>query len=265
MFMQSRADSLYILEENEDSSEFMEMLFLPAVFSIGDSWVMIELDTSWFDVPYTYIYSMVVTNRAQALEDVVVPAGTFESSLKLDMVGENSYIVISGSDTIHAESGTTFVNTMWFGEDIGPVKSYEIDYEDDTIGTVSVLLSYDLSGIDEIQQELPGKIELSTYPNPFNSVVNIRVQGVEGSRVRVEVFDINGKRVQGVEGSRIQGGTPGAEHRTQITEFIWTPDESLGSGVYLVRARFDPSTGSGHRGLSDRGNETVTKRVVYLK
>jgi hypothetical protein len=34
-------------------------------------------------------------------------------------------------------------------------------------------------------------------------------------------------------------------------EFIWTPNKSLGSGVYLVRARFD--------------EQTATKRVVYLK
>jgi len=40
-------------------------------------------------------------------------------------------------------------------------------------------------------------------------------------------------------------------------QVIWQPGESLGSGIYLVRAHFDR--------LSDRGDESVTKRVVYLK
>ena len=39
-------------------------------------------------------------------------------------------------------------------------------------------------------------------------------------------------------------------------EYIWQPEKSLGSGVYLVRARFDK--------LSDR-EEQITKRIVYLK
>jgi hypothetical protein len=34
-------------------------------------------------------------------------------------------------------------------------------------------------------------------------------------------------------------------------EFTWTPEKSIGSGVYLVRARF--------------GDRETTKRVVYLK
>jgi hypothetical protein len=34
-------------------------------------------------------------------------------------------------------------------------------------------------------------------------------------------------------------------------EFTWQPEKSVGSGVYLVRARI--------------GGESVTKRVVYLK
>ncbi len=48
-------------------------------------------------------------------------------------------------------------------------------------------------------------------------------------------------------------------------KFVWTPAPSIPSGVYLVRVRFDPSTGSGHRRLTDRSTESVTKRIVYLK
>jgi len=51
----------------------------------------------------------------------------------------------------------------------------------------------------------------------------------------------------------------GRAHRPSPTHnvAVWRPDESLGSGVYLIRARFDR--------LSDQGEESVTKRLVYLK
>ncbi|MGC9315455.1 MAG: hypothetical protein ACP5G4_07480, partial [bacterium] len=48
--------------------------------------------------------------------------------------------------------------------------------------------------------------------------------------------------------------------------YVWQPDESLPSGVYLVRARFGsaqrPDDG---RGDLDPTEKTATKRVVYLK
>ena len=47
------------------------------------------------------------------------------------------------------------------------------------------------------------------------------------------------------------------DHKGHPYEFIWMPDKSIASGVYLVRARFDK--------LTDRGEESVTKRIVYLK
>ncbi len=55
------------------------------------------------------------------------------------------------------------------------------------------------------------------------------------------------------------GGTklPSAGSGSELREFVWSPDESIGSGVYLVRARFDR--------LTDRGEKDISKRVVYLK
>ncbi len=97
---------------------------------------------------------------------------------------------------------------------------------------------------------LPETSDIQAYPNPFNSAVTISVgEGLRPSRV--EIFDINGKRVRGFEGSRVRGGTPNAEHRAPINEFVWRPDESIGSGVYLIRA------------VGDEGY--YLKRVVYLK
>jgi len=102
----------------------------------------------------------------------------------------------------------------------------------------------------------PLDIALSAHPNPFNSAVTIAIDGVgDGSPVPfdVEIYDVNGRMVE--------GGTVGAycirpfDGSTRLTptiqEYIWSPHESLPSGVYLVRARID--------------RNVVEKRVIYLK
>jgi len=135
-----------------------------------------------------------------------------------------------------------------------------------------------VGGIGE-RSDLPGEVGIIAYPNPFNSAVGIRVLGF-GSRVSgIEIFDINGRMVWG-KGAR-DLGLGSSPHTTQplgsgegsspyalypnpsvasgsVREFIWQPDESLGSGIYLARARFDK--------LTDQDEDKlVTKRIVYLK
>ncbi len=129
-------------------------------------------------------------------------------------------------------------DTILFISESSPFCSLAIFVDFDTINAIG-------------ESALPTDLSLSAYPNPFNSAVKIRVRGIEGSRVRVEIFDINGKRVRGFKGSRVRGVTPNADNRAPITEFVWQPDKSIGSGIYLVRAKV--------------GDETTIKRIVYLK
>jgi len=125
--------------------------------------------------------------------------------------------------------------------------------------------------IEEIQT--PHCISLSAYPNPFNSAVTISFDGVgAGSPVpiRAEIYDLAGRKISDAEPVEAGAGMVTKDNSTgsvsataSLTcgdlKFIWRPDPSLPSGVYLVRARFGqggPSTGSG---------SVVSKRVVYLK
>ena len=91
---------------------------------------------------------------------------------------------------------------------------------------------------------------ISAYPNPFNSAINIAIRGVGASDARsgqvgIEIFDISGRLVADLHGTNC--GSP----QFVPTPRIWRPEKSLGSGIYLVRARI--------------GNSEITKRVVYLK
>ncbi len=156
------------------------------------------------------------------------------------------------------------------------------DYAVDTITIESV-------GIEEWTVNKPQTFEISTYPNPFNSAVTIAIDTpvADGSPVpvSVEIYDVNGRRVEAVTEPdfmtprvevpvggeatvgrlakdtstlrQAQGTANSVSVFAPLTKggqggyYIWTPDESLPSGVYLIRVEQD--------------SRTYTKPVVYVK
>ncbi|RKZ30237.1 hypothetical protein DRQ36_06205 [bacterium] len=109
---------------------------------------------------------------------------------------------------------------------------------------------FDIIGVEELSPTRPEDIAISAYPNPFNSAVTISVGASHASPANVEIFDINGRIIYetpvgaGSKPACMSGGS-----RTLPYEVIWSPDNSLGSGIYLVRIK---------------GTNAATK-VVYLK
>ncbi len=130
----------------------------------------------------------------------------------------------------------------------------------DRIGLIDAILKWFDPTYDVPERVLPGKFTISAYPNPFNGAVTIAIDGVGAgwTPACVEIYDVNGRRIaelpvgEGLVPSRTTG-----DHKGLPYETIWRPAPPLPSGVYFARARFD--------GLSDRGDESVTKRIVYLK
>lgn len=115
--------------------------------------------------------------------------------------------------------------------------------------------------------KLPNSLSISTYPNPFNSSLTIAIEGVGEGLVpfRVEIFDVAGRRIADAElveagasrgvakdtsKSSLSVFTPLAKGE-QGRYFLWRPDESIPSGVYLIRAVTE--------------EKAVSKRIVYLK
>jgi hypothetical protein len=115
-----------------------------------------------------------------------------------------------------------------------------------------VKLSPDPIGIAETP--LPEHFSMSIAPNPFNSAVSITIdcRGLINQTPTIEIFDMTGRMVYGnsVGEGLVPSRTTG-DHKGLPYETIWQPDASIGSGVYLVRAKI--------------GGSEVTKRVVYLK
>jgi len=123
-----------------------------------------------------------------------------------------------------------------------------------TFGPGSLYVEFDINGTYIEESIMPSDFSLSAHPNPFNSAVSISAP----ENAIVEIFDINGRMVDKIpvgEGHRAlpSGGDAGngSTQGCSPTGIVWTPDKSLGSGVYLVRAKI--------------GDESASKRIVYLK
>ena len=131
---------------------------------------------------------------------------------------------------------------------------------------------YGSSIIAEHSESKPRSIEIFAYPNPFNSSVVITVSGGRGlasqTLTNIEVYDIMGNvvyapsipRSLSPRGERddatvwdgSESPSPWGEGFRMRGKYIWQPDKSIASGIYLVRA-------------TTEDGQTITKRIVYLK
>ena len=82
--------------------------------------------------------------------------------------------------------------------------------------------------------EVPSVFELiSAYPNPFNSVANVRLSVDQPQRVRVAVSDVRGREVAVLH--------DGFVHQAGVIDLTFEAAD-LASGVYLIRASGDHSS-----------------------
>jgi len=89
---------------------------------------------------------------------------------------------------------------------------------------------------------VPDRVELlQNYPNPFNPVTTINYSIPEQSRVRLEVFDMLGRKVATLLNERVEVGY----HQVRFDA------RNLASGVYIYRLQ--------------AGDKTITKKLTLIK
>lgn len=247
-YMQMRSDGLYMLFTfTEEDTNYIPQLVIPDPFFIGDEWTMMSLDSTWTEGTITYIQHIEVNGEAVALESVTVPAGFFSDCVKIVMTGYFTIVAVMGSDTIYSGEGSIGEHTIWTGEGVGPVQMLNVDVappETTTTTSFSVLLEYDFSDIEKMSQAKPNDVLLKTKPNPFNSSCAI----IAPADAKLEIFDIDGKCVDVLS----LGLDARNEHSSANDTYIWAPDASTPSGVYVVR-------------MQTKNGQTISKRVVYLR
>jgi plastocyanin len=94
--------------------------------------------------------------------------------------------------------------------------------------------------------QLPDKLELSSYPNPFNASTEIVFNLPQAGHVSLNIYDITGRLLANLADQQMSAG---------IARIIWNGTDSRGnhasSGVYFIRMETDL--------------QTTAHRVVLLK
>ncbi|MBD3167822.1 T9SS type A sorting domain-containing protein [bacterium] len=113
------------------------------------------------------------------------------------------------------------------GEQFDLVSNPVVEWTFDANETVVFGLTVGLMSAEETAAGLPTEYAIeSLYPNPFNPELHVRVALPEASRLRVEVYDLLGRRVATLADQSVNAG----RH-----SFHWFAGEHA-AGVYFVRA-----------------------------
>ena len=187
----------------------------------------------FFDETLDYIVDVEVDGWGE----IVTPEGSFEV-LRVSRIRKLDFGSIV-FETLEVD----FVNRFGI-----PIASLMVEIDPDT-GEFDLesaeaslnVFTLPTSGQREIA-DLPGDVTLhQNYPNPFNPTTQISYEIPEASHVRLEVFDMSGRRVALL----VDEGRPAGAH---IVHF---DADGLSSGVYVSRLQ--------------AGSHTVTRRMTLVK
>ncbi|MCK5833289.1 T9SS type A sorting domain-containing protein [bacterium] len=241
-YYQVREDGLYnmfnmYIEMADISIENYPVLFLKNPVDVGDVWPALTIDTSLIVMGFPVTVQIDVDAEIEAYVDVDVPGGSFRDCLKIVSIA--TWKIDAG--VMFSDSGVDIYSENYFAENVGLVKRIEYDIVGVIMGgssdvTSSELLSYDFTNIDE-QVELPVINKILTHPNPFNSEVQIQLNG--SGFESLSIYDLNGRLIEMIP---ISEG---------VKSIRWTPAQGIESGIYFVKA-FTPS-------------KELTTRIIYLK
>lgn len=181
--------------------------------------------------------------------NVSVRVGTGSQNAGLIASGTNtvSYNTSGETNGIHL-SATNLDNAtfQWTAPapGTGTVNLYLAGHQGSTGGanTDLVLTSVEMTSVIDDELNLPTKIAvLNNYPNPFNPQTTIHFEIPNSSHVRLEIFDIQGKKVANL----FDGIGEAGKHN-----LVWNGSQQP-SGIYFCRLVTD--------------NESIAKMITLLK
>ncbi len=116
----------------------------------------------------------------------------------------------------------------------------EIDFVADGIRPYWFAIGTRPTSIEEKRAEIAGQFQLyQNYPNPFNPSTTIRYRLPVSAKVKLMVYDINGKKIK----TLLVGEEPAGEHRIN---WDGTNDQGqpIASGIYIYRLEAKSPNGS---------------------
>jgi len=215
------------------------------------------------------------------VEHLMVPDIIYEIEVETEVIaqtfllGHRLRLVVSSAIYPHFDTNINDGGPMYEEGDTTIATNFV--HHSDIYPSALILPTSSTVTVAERKIPLPERLDIRAYPNPFNSAVTINLdnrsesrsveqvgygpagEGVSDTPLRVEIYDVNGRRIATVtEPVEVPGGFAmssdfNAKHPSTSSGgvYVWRPSPSLGSGVYLVRASV--------------GEQSVARRIIYLK
>lgn len=137
--------------------------------------------------------------------------------------------VFSGCGYALSGLGSADARNNYWGNSSGPfhATANPLGQGDTITGDVPFIpwLEDTTTGISELPNEVPGIVNIESYPNPFNSTVSIEFALTREQDITLEIFDVLGRQVATLLDERRTLGV----HRV-----LWNAD-SHASGLYFAR------------------------------
>jgi hypothetical protein len=173
------------------------------------------------------------------------------SSYENDSLYSSKKIICGFGDVIYeyrlydGETGSLSAVISQFVEEISYVSDLNDDRRDEILslqGNSLLIYDFDLVTVVNNNLAVPCRAFLRpNYPNPFNSQTTIEYGLPEAGRVRIDIYDLLGRKVE----TLVDGDMPAGRHQV-----VWHAS-GYSSGVYFYQI--------------EAGDFADTKRMVYLK
>jgi hypothetical protein len=190
------------------------------------------------DSPYLYIASSYTALEILNVGDPANPyfVGNYDSLHTYKITLMDNYALLKGSfkiylmDISNPESpaliSTHTPSNGWSAEEV----TVNGDYIYDPAYNVFQILRFTPTGIEEVGTLNPGSFSLpQNYPNPFNASTTISYSLPQPANIRIEIYDILGRRVE----TLFSGPQVAGEHTIN-----WRPGD-ISSGIYYYRIGSD--------------------------
>ena len=198
--------------------------------------------------------TIVVLDQDQNPVEGATVTGTFSG----DLSGSDTAVTDVNGETVLA-SDELFVRPVDLGSCVDDVTHPTLTYDpgqNDDPGFACSMASPAMASHDAInatkgeimnEVDVPHEFALiGNYPNPFNPTTTIRFDVPEATKVRLEVYDIMGRRVATLVNNELQAGRHEVSWNAQNDAGL-----SVSSGLYLYRL--------------EAGSFTATSRMVLSK
>ncbi|MEO5570656.1 MAG: T9SS type A sorting domain-containing protein [Bacteroidia bacterium] len=195
----------------------------------------ITIYPGWYPGRVTHIHFQVFLNSVLSATSQMA----FQDSLTTAVYANNSLIYINGQNAVTNATDGVFAdaaNTQY--ELLTVVANGSGGYD----GSLIVGMNVPLTGVINLEPETGGQFKLmQNYPNPFLSITTIPFVLHKGSRVTIEIYNMQGKKVLNLINENMSAG----EQKVVLSKK--TNGSTLAAGTYMYQLTVENEKGTFHQ------------------